>query len=167
MGGIYERHWGTLAAATRRRPPCSLLALDLRREEPVMKTFVLRTADDRVVCERCLLAETPLARMRGLLGRRGLESGEGLLLRPAPSIHTLFMRFPIDAVFLGREGEVLKVVHGLRPWRTAAARGARAVLELAAGEADRRGIHAGIRLDLSFSGGPSSGPAAGHPPVSA
>jgi uncharacterized membrane protein (UPF0127 family) len=132
-----------------------------------MKTVVLRTADDRVVCERCLLAETPLARMRGLLGRRGLESGEGLLLRPAPSIHTLFMRFPIDVVFLGREGDVLKVVHHLKPWRTAAARGAKAVLELGAGEADRRGIHAGIRLDLSFSGGPSSGPAAGHPPVSA
>ncbi len=132
-----------------------------------MRTVVLRTAEDRVVCERCLLAETPLARMRGLLGRRGLESGEGLLLRPAPSIHTLFMRFPIDVVFLGREGDVLKVVHRLKPWRTAAARGAKAVLELGAGEADHRGIHAGIRLDLSFSGGPSSGPAAGHPPVSA
>jgi uncharacterized membrane protein (UPF0127 family) len=77
------------------------------------------------------------------------------------------MRFPNDVDFLGREGDVLKVVHRLKPWRTAAARGAKATLELAAGEADRRGIHAGIRLDLSFSGGPNSGPAAGHPPVSA
>jgi uncharacterized protein len=131
-----------------------------------MKTVVLRTTDRQVVCERCLVAETPLARMRGLLGRRGLESGEGLLLRPAPSVHTFFMRFAIDVVFLARDGEVVKVVHRLRPWRTAAARGARAVLELPAGEAERRGIHPGIRLDLSLSGDPSSGPAADHPPVS-
>jgi uncharacterized membrane protein (UPF0127 family) len=105
--------------------------------------------------------------MRGLLGRRGLESGEGLLLRPAASIHTLFMRFPIDVVFVARDGEVLKVVAALPPWRTAAARGAKAVIELPAGEADRRGIHPGLRLDLPFQGGARSGPAAGHPPVSA
>jgi uncharacterized membrane protein (UPF0127 family) len=132
-----------------------------------VKAVVLRTADGRVVCERCLLAGNPLARMRGLLGRRGLESGEGLLLRPAPSVHTFFMRFAIDVVFLAREGEVLKVVHRLKPWRTAGARGAKAVVELAAGEADRRGIHTGMRLDLTFPADPSSGPAAGHPPVSA
>ena len=132
-----------------------------------MKTVVLKTADGRVVCERCLVADTALARMRGLLGRRGLESDEGLLLRPAPSIHTFFMRFPIDAVFLARDGEVLKIVPRLRPWRTAAARGAKAVVELAAGEADRREIHPGTRLDLSLQAGPPSGPAANHPPVSA
>jgi hypothetical protein len=85
--------------------------------------------------------------MRGLLGRRGLESGEGLLLKPAPSVHTFFMRFPIDAVFLDREGSVLKVRSHLRPWRVAAARGAHATLELAAGEAQRRGIGRGDRLE--------------------
>ena len=68
-----------------------------------MRTVSLRTLDDRVVCERCLVADSPWSRMRGLLGRRGLESGEGLLLRPTGSVHTFFMRFPIDAVFLSRE----------------------------------------------------------------
>ena len=62
----------------------------------------LERQDGSLVCERCLLAETPLARMRGLLGRAGLERGEGILLRPASSIHMWFMRFPIDAVFLER-----------------------------------------------------------------
>ena len=132
-----------------------------------MKTVSLRTADGRVVCEQCRLAENALARMRGLLGRRGLESGEGLLLRPAPSVHTFFMRFAIDVVFLARDGEVLKVVPRLRPWRTTGARGAKAVVELASGEADRRGIHTGMRLDMTFSADPTSGPAAGHPPISA
>ena len=106
----------------------------------------LEDQDGRTVCERCVLADGPLTRMRGLLGRRALPSGEGLLLRPAGSIHTLFMRFPIDAVFLDGERRVVKVVAGLRPWRAAAGRGARAVLELPAGEAGRRGVRAGDLL---------------------
>ena len=105
--------------------------------------------------------------MRGLLGRKELPDGEGILLRPAGSVHTFFMRFSIDVVFLSREGEVLKVARALPPWRTAAARRAKAVLELAADEADRRGIRVGSRLDLSVLAGSGSGPAANHPPASA
>jgi uncharacterized membrane protein (UPF0127 family) len=93
-----------------------------------------------------VVADTPRTRMKGLLGRRSLEPGEGLLLRPAGSVHTAFMRFAIDAVFLDRELRVLKVASGLRPWRTAARRKAHAVLELPAGEAERRGLEPGDRL---------------------
>jgi uncharacterized membrane protein (UPF0127 family) len=106
----------------------------------------LANDDGTVVCERCLLAETSLARLRGLLGRSGLSSGEGLLLRPAGSVHTAFMKFTIDVVFLDRDLRVLKVVPELVPWRTAGCRGARAVLELRAGEASRRAIRAGVSL---------------------
>jgi uncharacterized membrane protein (UPF0127 family) len=84
--------------------------------------------------------------MRGLLGRSGLENGEGILLQPASSVHTFFMRFAIDVVFLGREGEVLKIAKRVPPWRTRAAKGARAILELGPGEAGRRGIRVGDRL---------------------
>jgi uncharacterized membrane protein (UPF0127 family) len=108
--------------------------------------FPLRKENGNVVCERCVLADTALTRMRGLLGRRELPSGEGLLLRPASSIHMAFMRFAIDAVFLDAEGRVLKVEQDLRPWRMAAARRAKAVVELPAGEASRRGIEIGQRL---------------------
>jgi uncharacterized membrane protein (UPF0127 family) len=106
----------------------------------------LANDDGTVVCERCLLAETPFARMRGLLGRSGLSSGEGLLLRPAASVHTAFMKFAIDVVFLDRDLRVVKVVAELVPWRTAACRGARAALELPAGEASRRGLREGVSL---------------------
>jgi uncharacterized protein len=133
----------------------------------MMKTVSLKTVDGEVVCERCLVADSPWPRMRGLLGRRGLERGEGLLLRPTGSVHTFFMRFPIDVVFLSRDGEVLKVAQGLPAWRTAAARRAKAVLELAADEAERREIRVGTRLDLSVLAGSGSGPAANHPPASA
>jgi uncharacterized protein len=113
---------------------------------PQLPEVALANDDGTVVCERCLLAETPLARMRGLLGRSGLSSGEGLLLRPAGSIHTAFMRFTIDAVFLDRDSRVLKVAAELVPWRTARCRGARSVLELPAGEANRRGLRPGVSL---------------------
>jgi uncharacterized protein len=106
----------------------------------------LRREDGSIVCERCLLAETALTRMRGLLGRRELPSGEGILLKPASSVHMAFMRFPIDAVFLDRDLRVVKVASDLRPWRVAGSRGAKAVLELPAGEAKRRGLTAGDRL---------------------
>jgi uncharacterized membrane protein (UPF0127 family) len=88
----------------------------------------------------------PPPRLRGLLGRNGLPPGEGLLLKPAGSIHTAFMRFAIDAVFLDRGNTVVKVASALRPWRTAACRGARSVLELPAGEASRRGLRPGVSL---------------------
>jgi uncharacterized membrane protein (UPF0127 family) len=108
--------------------------------------IALASDDGTVVCERCFLAETPLARLRGLLGRNELPAGEGLLLRPAGSIHTAFMRFPIDAVFLDRADRVLKVATDLAPWKMAGCRGSRAVLELPAGEAARRGLHPGVSL---------------------
>lgn len=100
------------------------------------------------VCERCVVADRPLLRMRGLLGRRDLSAGEGLLLRPAGSIHTHFMRFAIDIVFLDRDDRVVDVRHEVRPWRMARRRGARAVLELRAGEARRRGVEVGDLLQL-------------------
>jgi uncharacterized protein len=111
--------------------------------------MTLRRAGGEVVCEQCSLAESAFTRLRGLLGREKLPPGEGLLLRPAGSIHTAFMRFPIDAVFLDYELNVLATRSALPAWRTARARGARAVLELAAGEAVRRGISVGDRLELA------------------
>jgi uncharacterized protein len=122
----------------------------------------LANDDGNVVCEHCFLAETALPRLRGLLGRSGLPSGEGMLLRPASSIHTAFMRFAIDAVFLDRGDRVLKVAAELAPWRMAACRGARAVLELPAGEAQRRGLRPGVSLTQVWRSAPGSIPA--HPP---
>ena len=107
----------------------------------------------RVLCERCTVADRPVARLRGLLGRAELPAGEGLLLRPSPSIHTWFMRFPIDVLFLDRDLRVLGVRRELGPWRMAWQRGARAVLELAAGEALRRDIRLGDQLVLGAAGG--------------
>jgi uncharacterized membrane protein (UPF0127 family) len=109
-------------------------------------TVALKSRDGRTVCERCTVADTPLTRLKGLLGRSELPRGEGLLLRPASAVHTWFMRFPIDAVFVDRDLVVVDVAAELRPWRAAGRRGARAVLELPAGESERRGIRPGDAL---------------------
>jgi uncharacterized membrane protein (UPF0127 family) len=109
---------------------------------------IVRAGDGAVICERCTIADTPLRRMRGLLGRRELGSDEGMLLRPAPSVQTLFMRFPIDVVFLDRNGVVVGVRPEVRPWRSRSCRRARSTLELRAGEAARRGIRAGDVLEV-------------------
>ena len=84
-----------------------------------MKTATLSKDDGTVISGRCLLATTPFARSKGLLGRASLAPGEGMLFRPAGSIHMFFMRFAIDAVFCDRELVVLGVARDLRPWRMA------------------------------------------------
>jgi uncharacterized protein len=114
-----------------------------------MKEVTLRRENGDVVVDQCVVADSPVSRLRGLLGRSELRPGEGLLLRPASAIHTCFMRFPIDAVFLDEELRVLGISDELRPWRAASRRGARAVLELPAGESARRGLEAGDTLRVA------------------
>jgi uncharacterized protein len=100
----------------------------------------------RVVVERCERAERMRERVRGLLGREELDGGAGLWIARTGSVHTFFMRFPIDAVFLDRELRVRKVVASVKPFRLAWSRGARSVVELASGEAARVGLAEGMRL---------------------
>jgi uncharacterized protein len=115
------------------------------RRDPVRIT----DADGTAVCERCKPAVTVRSRLRGLMMRKRLPEGEGLLLSPAGAIHTFFMRFPIDVVFAGRDLKVVGVAPALPPWRMAARRGARVVLELPAGTAATRGIEPGTQLEIA------------------
>ncbi len=69
-----------------------------------------------------------------------------MVLRPGWSIHTAFMRFPIDAVFLDADQVVIKIEHEVGQWRTVSCRGAREVVELSAGECRRRGLEVGDRV---------------------
>jgi len=93
------------------------------------------------------LAITRAARRRGLLGRDALDVSAGMMLAPCVSVHTAFMRFPIDVVFVDRDGVVRKIVRDLKPWRIAASPRAYAAIELAAGI--ERDIAPGDRLFLA------------------
>jgi uncharacterized membrane protein (UPF0127 family) len=87
-----------------------------------------------VLAEDARPATTMRARMRGLIGVRGLTPGAGLVLTPARQVHTFFIRFPIDVVFCDSAWRVLHVYRGLAPWRlTAWVRGARHAIELGSG----------------------------------
>lgn len=85
-------------------------------------------------------------RLRGLLGRAPLHADEGLLISPCGSIHTLFMAYPIDVVYLARDLTVLRVIPALHPWRCSIGFGAASTLELTAGGAARAALTPGRRL---------------------
>ena len=91
-------------------------------------------------------AETFFERLRGLLGHRSLDADQGLWITPCGSVHTFGMRFPIDVVFVGRDGHVVRVVDRLVAGRFAFARSTASVVELAAGAAQRLGLEAGQQL---------------------
>ena len=82
---------------------------------------------ERILGVDAEVAETFAERARGLIGRDGLSDGEGLLIPRCGCIHTCFMRFPIDATFLDRDDNVVKVVRNIRPWRLCVWGGWRAV----------------------------------------
>ncbi|HEU0072744.1 MAG TPA: DUF192 domain-containing protein [Dehalococcoidia bacterium] len=111
---------------------------------PQLKISNLRTGEP--ISTRVTIADNPWTRMKGLLGKRGLATDEGLIIRPCSSVHTYFMRFSLDVVFIDREWRVLKVVRDLQPFRFSGARGSRVVLELAAGALANADLLKGDRL---------------------
>jgi hypothetical protein len=95
-----------------------------------------RAATGELLADDLRTAGGLLGRMRGLMGKRAMPGG-GLLIEPADSIHTCFMRMAIDLLFLGRDGRILKICPAVPPWRIRLApAGARRVLEMPAGWAD-------------------------------
>jgi uncharacterized membrane protein (UPF0127 family) len=95
------------------------------------------------------VAATRATRRRGLLGRESLGATQGLLLSPCKAVHTVGMRFPIDVIFIDRDGRAVRIVPALAPWRVAMSARAKAVIELAAGTATASDIQIGDLLYLA------------------
>lgn len=95
---------------------------------------------------RVIHGDTFWRRLRGLLGRGALTPDEGFLLAPCNAIHTFFMKFPIDVVFLDAEGQVVGVIESLPPWRWRINTRGRAVLELSAGTVNRARLRQGDQI---------------------
>lgn len=103
----------------------------------------------RPLATRARIAQSLADRVVGLLGRDGLGEGEGLILPACRSIHTAFMRFTIDAVFVDRRWRVIRLWQALPPWRvTPIIWRAQAVIELPPGTVERVGLAVGDRLAL-------------------
>jgi len=103
-----------------------------------------------LIADQVELAKKFLPRLRGLLGRKSLDEGEGLLLSPCSSIHCFGMRFPIDAIFLDKQYRVVAIHPNMKPGAMASHRQARYVLELKAGDAERHGIEIGEQLQVTM-----------------
>jgi uncharacterized protein len=103
---------------------------------------------DQALAQHVEVAVTRSARRKGLLGRDGLGASCALILAPCAAIHTMFMRFDIDAVFVDDDGRAVKVVRKLVPWRIAATASAHAVVEFAAGTLQDENVAVGDRLYL-------------------
>lgn len=89
-------------------------------------------------------------RALGLMGRRALPEGQGLWLAPCGSVHTCFMRFALDLVFLDREHRVVRTVAAARPWRFfSGGRGAQAVVEVRHGWLDLARLPPGTQVRLA------------------
>jgi len=108
-----------------------------------------------VLATRVEFATTFGARLKGLLGRPSLPPGASLVLHPCSSIHTFFMRFPIDVLFLNADFEVLAVMNNLPPYRISRiVKGARMVVELPAGTIIKTGTRAGHKITFDLRGDP-------------
>jgi len=107
---------------------------------------VYRESDNRCLVPRVWKAASTIARMRGLLGRPPLRSGEGLLINACNMVHTVGMHYALDLVFLDATGHIRKLVCNVKPLRCAGAFTAKTTLELPAGSLATLGLSLGEQL---------------------
>ena len=108
---------------------------------------VVNQSKGTVVAERAAIARGVWERGRGLMFRKELEPGTGLVIDPCSSIHSMWMRFPIDVLYVDRHDAVVLTDAAMRPWRIGPLfSGGHAVIELPEGAIARSGTEAGDRL---------------------
>jgi uncharacterized protein len=98
------------------------------------------------IADRAMFADNPIERMRGLLGRPRIESGQAMVLKRCGAIHTWGMRYPIDVLFLDRNWRIVAVKDRIGPWRMTHCLRAAHTVEIAAGEARRIALQPGDEL---------------------
>lgn len=105
---------------------------------------------ERVIVAKCYVAEDFFSRFKGLMGRKDLAKTEAVMFPKCNSIHTFFMRIPIDVLLVSDQGDVVEVMESLAPWRMLMPRrGVKHVVELRSSLSKELGIKAGSRLKLS------------------
>ncbi len=108
-----------------------------------------------IIVPKLQMAASVWQRSAGLLGKKSLDTDYGMWIAPCGSIHTFFMKFAIDVVFINGKGEVTHIIPDLQPWRIGAAPAkTRAALELPAGACSRIGLKVGSRVLVTTSGTP-------------
>lgn len=101
---------------------------------------------DTLLGQAVEIADTSAKRRTGLLKHERLEPGHGLWIVPCESVHTFFMKFAIDLVYVDKKHIVRKVRNAVPPWRLSACLSAHSILELPAGTAQQSGTQSGDEL---------------------
>lgn len=109
-------------------------------DRPMKNPIIIEAVEARSFKKRAL----------GLIGRHSMDDADAICFPRCRAIHMMFMRFPIDALFIDREGRVVKIYTELKPWRFAASWSASKVLELPAGRASRYGLKRGAYVQIDF-----------------
>jgi uncharacterized membrane protein (UPF0127 family) len=111
---------------------------------------ITNTRNSQVIGERIRVADTFFARFRGLMLASEPAEGEGLLISPCNSIHMMFMRFPIDAIFIDAGNRIKALYRRLSPWLGISSihRDACSVIELKAGSIDKAGVEIDDILEM-------------------
>jgi len=110
---------------------------------------VINLSNNYIIGDQIHIADNPLKKMVGLLSRKNLDYGEGLLIKNTNSIHSIGMRFNFDAVYLDKEYNVVKTIEKIKPWRIMpVVFNAKHVLELPAGMVEKAQIRVNNRLEF-------------------
>jgi hypothetical protein len=120
-----------------------------RPATPEIRLRVLNLTRHTVLATCMEVADSGDKRSKGLLGRASLSPGEGLWIIPCESVHTFFMQFPIDLVYLDRRNRIRKLRSEVPPWRVSACLSAHSVLELVAGTIRNSQTQPGDQLEFS------------------
>jgi uncharacterized membrane protein (UPF0127 family) len=113
-----------------------------------LKVLVRNQTRNTILGESVEVADTSEKRRAGLLKHARLDPGSGLWIVPCESVHTFFMKFPIDLVYLDKHRKVRKVRHAVPPWRMSACLTAHSILEFPAGTAEKSGTQPGDELSI-------------------
>ena len=122
---------------------------DLFKGNSYSKILIRNLTRNTVLATTASVADTAAKRNVGLLRHKKLDAGDGLWITPCESVHTFFMKFAIDLVYLDKKKRVRKVRHAVGPWRLSACLTAHSVLELPAGTAEATATAKGDEIEIS------------------
>ena len=117
--------------------------------EPSHQYRLLNERTGHVIADRLLSSFDSKTRRTGLLAHDTFPRGSAMIIAPTNAIHTFFMKFAIDVLFVARDGRIVKIREAIHPWRMSAAWGGYGVIELSAGSLEQSDIRPGDRLRIS------------------
>lgn len=111
--------------------------------------LLFNKSNKNVIVKKLSVADGFWSRMKGLMWKKDLAEDEGLLLVPCNSVHSMFMRFPIDLLFLDRELKIIRIIERFKPWKaTPIFRDCHQVVEIKAGVASKKGVTVKDELEV-------------------